>query len=92
MTRNENCVLVSGGEFFQRGTPAGNSGFLVETCGDGTVEDQIAGIHYLLVRNAHDHVCPRVARITFDIDREMPEFNLQGKLCGIKWAIGQRQR
>jgi len=51
---NEQGVFIPGRKCPQRGTPAGNGGLLVETIWVGAAEKQIAGIHHMLFRHAHN--------------------------------------
>ena len=66
VSRNKERVLIERRKFLQGVAPAGNGCLLVKAHRIPAAEEQITGIHHILVRDAPHHVCSGMPWVGFD--------------------------
>src|SRR5271155_933625 len=85
---NKKSVLVKGRKLCQCCTPSGNRRLVIESDRVYPAEEEIAGVHDILLRNAHDHVRARMSRKRLQDSRQPAEIDFHGQLRGVDRMIG----
>src|SRR5271156_6958301 len=88
---NKKSVFVKGRKLSQCGAPSGNRRFVIESDRVYPTEDKVAGVHDILLGNAHDNVRARMPRKRLQDSGQPAQIDVHGQLRWVDRMIGQRQ-
>src|SRR6266849_5492279 len=88
---NKKSVFVEGRKLCQCGAPFGNRRLVIEGDRVYPAEEKVAGVHDILLGDAHDNVRARMSRMRLQDSGQPAQVDVHGQLRGVDRMIGQRQ-